>query len=416
MTALKDQFFRPQVFASSEHTAASMPAAPVSWRILCTFLALTTGAAAAFVVTAGYARKETATGALISTAGLVRVSARRVGVITALRVRDGDRVAPGQALFTIDAQQGLEGGGTVSAALIASLDAQIRLLKEQIASDPARVANEIVRLEAGIQSVKAQRLAVLAQRDLQAQLVQAASERRQTLAELFQKGSGTKVALQEQEAVHLSSRQSLADLDRQLAAIDRDLEQAQLQREQLPVQQNDRVSQLGLTLADRERERTEIESRGSQVIRAPVAGRVTALQITPGQLVDASRPVLTIVPEGAELKAELFVPSRAIGFVQPGQQVRLMIDAFPYQRFGTLDGSIETVSQAVLAPSEVFGAVTPKEPTYRVAVRLRQQGIQAFGRAVPLQPDMALQADIVLEERSLLAWLLEPILSLRGRM
>jgi membrane fusion protein len=413
---LTQQLFRSQVLANSEHTAASMPAAPLSWRILGTFLAVATSISVAFIATAGYARKETASGALISTAGLVRVSARRDGVVTDLKVRQADRVSSGQALFTIDSGQGLPGGGTVSAALIESLDAQIRLIKEQIALDPARVANEIVRLDASIQSVKTQRQAVLAQRELQVQQVQVATERRQTLADLYQRGNGTKVMLQEQEAVLLVSRQNLADLDRQLAALDKDLDQTQLQREQLPVQQSERISQLSLNLADRERERTEIEARGSQVVRAPVAGRVTALQVKPGQIVDASRPLLAIVPEGAELKAELFVPSRAIGFVQPGQPVRLMIDAFPYQRFGTLNGTVETVSQAILAPGEILGAVTPKEPTYRVGVQLRQQAIQAYGRPVSLQPDMALQADIVLEERSLLAWLFEPILSLRGRM
>ena len=393
-----------------------MPAAPLSWRIVGAFLTVSIGLAAAFVASAGYARKETASGALISTAGLVRVSARRDGVITDLKVREGDRVAPSQALFTIDSQQGLEGGGTVSAMLMASLDGQIRLIKDQIASDPARVANESVRLDATIQSVRAQRQAVLAQRELQAQQVQAATERRQALADLYQRGNGTKVALLEQESTLLVSRQNMADLDRQIATIDKDLEQAQLQREQLPAVQSERISQLSLSLADRERERTEIAARGSQVVRAPIAGRITALQVSPGQIVDASRPLLTIVPEGAQLKAELLVPSRAIGFVQPGQRVRLMIEAFPYQRFGTLEGIVETVSQAVLSPSEIVGIAPPKEPTYRVGVRLRQQAIQAYGRPVSLQPDMALQADIVLEERSLLAWLLEPILSLRGRM
>lgn len=393
-----------------------MPAAPLSWRILGAFLAAATGLSVAFVASAGYARKETASGALISTAGLVRVSARRDGIVTDLKVREGDRVVPGQALFTIDSQQGLEGGGTVSAMLIASLETQIRLIKEQIASDPARFANEIVRLDATIQSVKVQRHAVLVQRELQDQRVRTEAERRQTVADLYQRGNGTKVALLEQEAVLLVSRQNLADLDRQIAAIDKDLEQAQLQREQLPVAQSERISQLRLSLADRERERTEIAARGSQVVSAPVAGRITALQASPGQIVDANRPLLTIVPEGAQLKAELFVPSRAIGFVQPGQEVRLMIEAFPYQRFGTLEGLVETVSQAVLAPNEVVGVVTPKESTYRVNVRLKQQAIKAYGRAMPLQPDMALQADIVLDERSLLAWLLEPILSLRGRM
>lgn len=393
-----------------------MPAAPLSWRLLGGFLLAATGMLVAFIATAGYARKETATGILVSQAGVVRVSAQRGGVLTDLDVREGDHVVAGQILFTVASQQGLEGGRTLGATLLTHLDAQIALIKEQIASDPARVANEAVRLDASIQSIRAQLEAVAVQRAIQAQRIVAAEERRQTLAELYQRRNGTKVALQEQEGVLLSARQTLAELDRQQAAIARDLEQAQLQREQLPVQAGERLSQLRLSLAERERERAEIEARGAQVVRAPVAGRVTALQVAPGQIVDSDRPLLTLVPEGTELRAELFVPSRAIGFVQPGQPVRLMLDAFPYQQFGSQEGVVETVSQVVLAPNEVFGKVALREPSYRVTARLRQQRIQAFGRQVPLQPDMSVQADIVLAERSLLAWLLEPLFSIRGRM
>ncbi|WP_324617344.1 HlyD family secretion protein [Microvirga alba] len=369
-----------------------------------------------FISSAEYARKETAAGSLITTDGVVRVSAGREGVVTGLRVKEGDQVAAGQPLFTIGVRNGLEGGGSLHANLIQSIDAQIQLIKEQIAVDPARVANETVRLAAAIQSVRAQREAIAAQRRLQAERVDGAEERRQTLLQLYQKGSGTKVALQDQEGILLAHRQSVAELDRQMASVERDLEQAQLQKEQLPVQQSERLSQLRLGLADRERQRVEVEAQRAQVVRAPIGGRVTALQIGDGQIVDANRPLLTVIPDGHELQAELFVPSRAIGFVEPGQRVRLMIDAFPYQRFGAYSGTVDAVSQAILAPSEVFGRVPLKEPTYRVIVRLDRQTIDAFGRQVALQPDMTVQADIVLQARSLVAWLFEPLLSVRGRL
>jgi membrane fusion protein len=369
-----------------------------------------------FISTAGYARKETARGALISTAGTVRVFARSGGTVKGLVVKEGDQVEAGEALFTIDSQQGLEEGGTLAAALLRSLDAQIQLIGQQIDAEPKRIANEIVRLDATIESVKAQQRAIDAQRALQAERIDAAEERRRGLAQLYQKGSVTKVTLQEQEGIHLASRQSLADLDRQLAATERELEQSRLQREQLPVQQGERLSQLRLSLADRERDRTEAAARGAQVVRSPVRGRVTALQINNGQIVDQSRPLLTLVPDGAELKAELFVPSRAIGFVKVGQPVRLMVDAFPFQRFGVQKGHVETVSQTVLAPNEILAAISVKEPAYRVTVRLDRQDVDAYGMQVPLQPDMSLDADIVLEERSLVAWLFNPLLTARGRM
>lgn len=415
---MEHTFFRQEAAeaATSASSSASVPVAPISWHVLGGFLVAATAAIVLFVTTAEYTRKETAIGSLVAASGTIRVSAGREGVVSGLSVKEGDHVEAGQALFTIGLQNGLEGGGSLYANLMQSIDAQIKLLKEQIEADPARVANEIIRLDASIESVKAQREAIVAQRGLQAERVSAAEERRQTLSQLYEKGNGTKVALQEQEGILLASRQSLAELDRMLASIDRELEQARLQREQLPVQQSERLSQLKLNLADRERQRTEVEAQRAQVIRAPASGRVTALQASSGQIVDPNRPLLTIVPEGDELRAELFVPSRAIGFVEKGQGVRLMVDAFPYQRFGTYGGTVETVSQAILAPNEVLGRVSLKEPAYRITVRLERQTIDAFGRQVALQPDMTVQADIVLEGRSLLAWLFEPLLSIRGRL
>jgi membrane fusion protein len=64
----------------------------------------------------------------------------------------------------------------------------------------------------------------------------------------------------------------------------------------------------------------------------------------------------------------------------------------------------------------VTGPVMLREPAYRVKVALARQSIDAFGREVALQPDMTLSADIILEKRSLLEWLFEPLFSARGRL
>jgi len=388
----------------------------LSWQLLggAVVAALTIGLV--FISIAEYARKETVLGALASTDAVARILPRRDGVVTNLKVQEGSHVTAGQALFTIDSQQNLERGSALDAALIENLDTQIHLIQEQIDAEPVRSAHELLRLEATIRNIKAQRDATLSQRDIQLERVKASEERRQTLSQLYQSGSVTRVALQDQETIILSNRQSLADFERQLAGIERELAQAQLQLEQHPIERDERLSQLRLNLADRKRERVEVEGRKAQVIQAPISGSVTALQVSSGQIVDTSRPLLIIIPDKLELKAELFVPSRAIGFVSVGQRVRIMFDAFPYQRFGSYWGTIESVSQAVLSPGDLFGKVSLKEPAYRVTVRLDQQTVLAFGRRLPLQPDMGLRADIILEKRSLLAWLFEPILSLRGRL
>ncbi|WP_262267599.1 HlyD family secretion protein [Microvirga yunnanensis] len=391
--------FRPQAVtaAMGEHSSVSLPAAPLSWHLLGGFLIACAAIVVLFLATAEYARKETAPGAIVVAGGTVRMVPWRNGILTTVTVQDGDRVTAGQPLFTIASRQGLEAGGTLDDAILASLETQVEVLKEQIRADPARTDNEIRRLDAAIGAVAAEREALVVQRRLMAERIQVTEDRRDAVARLSEQGHATRAALQEQDDALLSRRQSLAEIDRELAEADKDLGRTELEREQLPVRQVERLAQLRLNLADRERQRAEAEAlaQRAQVFTAPITGRVTALQAAPGQTVDSGKPLLTLVPDNADRHAELFVPSRSIGFVTVGQRVRLMVDAFPYQRFGTIGGSVATVSQAV---------------------RLDRQVIDAFGRQVALQPDMTLKADIVLEGRSLVAWLFEPLISARGRM
>jgi membrane fusion protein len=126
--------------------------------------------------------------------------------------------------------------------------------------------------------------------------------------------------------------------------------------------------------------------------------------------------VAVILPEGGRLEAELLAPSRAIGFVQPGQDVALSLQAFPYQRFGTVAGTIRSVSSTVLGPSEVgIQGLRVEEPVFRIRVTLSREVMQAYGQMIPMQPGMLVSADIVFDRRSLLGWLLDPIYAVRGR-
>ena len=132
-----------------------------------------------------------------------------------------------------------------------------------------------------------------------------------------------------------------------------------------------------------------------------------------GQLADPKRMQLEIVPLSASLRAELFFPTRAFGFVRPGQEVRILYDAFPYQKFGTYRGTIAKVSQSILTGNDAIGPVALREPAYRVTATLERPDIDAYGQKVPLQPDMLLKADVILDRRSLMTWLLDPLLSAR---
>ena len=116
------------------------------------------------------------------------------------------------------------------------------------------------------------------------------------------------------------------------------------------------------------------------------------------------------------LYAELYLPSRAIGFVNEGQKVMLRYDAFPYQRYGLYEGTVSSIASAVINPNEASNLIQSQEPVYKVNVELKEQFVTAYNKKMPLQSGMSVNADIILGERSLAEWLLEPIYSLRGKI
>jgi len=103
------------------------------------------------------------------------------------------------------------------------------------------------------------------------------------------------------------------------------------------------------------------------------------------------------------------VPSSAVGFIRPGQHVRLMYDAFPQQQFGAFSGEVDRVSDFVLMPSEVPQTFFLREATFKVEIAIDTDSVAFEAGSAPLRPGMLLAAEIILESRSLVDWLLEPI-------
>ena len=135
--------------------------------------------------------------------------------------------------------------------------------------------------------------------------------------------------------------------------------------------------------------------------------------------IQGSRPIFSILPEGSQLQAELYVPSRAIGFVETGQPVRLLFDAFPYERFGALSGTIESVTDTVILPEDKEFLTTGEQPiqvpVYRVMVSLSSTHFDADGVEVPIRNGMLIDANIILEERTIFSWILQPVFAVLGR-
>ena len=177
------------------------------------------------------------------------------------------------------------------------------------------------------------------------------------------------------------------------------------------------LSALDAQVAAAAQEQVERRAQAEAVVTAPAAGIVAALLVEPGQVVAGGASLLTLLPEGSPLQAHLFAPSRAVGFIRAGQEVRLRYPAFPFQKFGSHRARVVSVSRSAIAPAELgfSPADGSREPLYRVKVALDSQTVAAYGRAEPLQAGMQVEADVLLDRRRLIEWVFEPLLSLAGR-
>jgi len=409
------KLFRPEAVAFQQHNRQWGQVSvlqPVPTGLTTWFMMVAVGLIAACLYFGSYARKETVTGYLRPAAGTAKIFAAQRGTIQAIHVKVDQLVEQEQPLLTIQTNQVADDDKDVNATMLVALRAQKASLSRQVDAEAQRAESERERLSASCGHLERQIAELQDQVELQSGRIKLSKEFVEAANTLKVKGDIPDIEVKRRQMALIEQQQSLSALKQQLAERQNQLTQSWASLQQLPTVTAQTVLGLHGQLAEIEQRIAEIDARRAYVIRSPTAGKVATLQATLGQAVDLQRLQLEIVPADNILVAELYVPARAIGFVRDGQTIRILYDAFPYQKFGTYGGQITGISQTILTAPEAGGPVTLHEPAYKVTARLDRPDIEAYGRRIGLQPDMLLKADLILERRSLLRWFFGPLLSL----
>jgi HlyD family secretion protein len=134
-----------------------------------------------------------------------------------------------------------------------------------------------------------------------------------------------------------------------------------------------------------------------------------------GTVVQPGTVLLTLVPKDDRLRAEVWVANEDIGFVREGQTVRLKFAAFPFQKYGMVDGAVEHVS-ADSAEGGGSSRVAPGDArnrnsalVYKALIALEAMQLELDGQRFPLSPGMQANAEILLGRRSVMEYLLSPV-------
>ncbi len=371
------------------------------------------GAIVAVIVLAllvgGYARKEIVQGWLKPDKGLVRVVSPLLGTVDTVHVVEDQVVNKGDSLVTLNLDTAFSAGEGVYGIALAEMETQIAERENLIPLTELRFASEALELEGQLAAIQAELSALEEQRQVLDERINTAEEALERISLLAKSDAVSKSDVDRQHESVLFLRQSATQVKQQIEIKKGELAINRLRLEGLPTNEEAAITELREGLAALRSQRAQVSGRGTLVMTAPVSGRIAALPLSSGQSVRPQQMTVALLPEGGYLEAELFVPTRAAGFIKEGQTVRLQFDAFPFQRYGIVEGKIVLVSRTIFDPSELPVALGVAGPVYRVLVSISTQHVDAYGEKFPLQTGMTLSAHIVQEERRLWEVLLDPL-------
>ncbi|NUW70842.1 efflux RND transporter periplasmic adaptor subunit [Vibrio coralliilyticus] len=369
-----------------------------------------------FLTQSEYSRKEKVKGYLIPEKGLVKVFSDRQGVVEELYVRESDHVTAGQPLVKVKNSQSLATGIELSDALskevskqILTLQVELETSEQMFQNDRTRLKRQIVQLNQSLSSVQKagttnkKRLAIKEDQYLKN-------------LKLFEKNyiSNAQLSLIQEE--YLEVLEINDRFEREMATIRVELSSLESDMESLPEKRLIKRALLERQISELKTKQFELENQYEFVKMAPESGVVTAIRPSLGMRINNQSPILSIIPMNSPLEIELLLPTRSAGFVQIGDSVKIRFDAFPYQKFGLVSGSIINVDKALILPTDKVLPIKIEEAMYRVRATLAQQSVTAYGKTFPLKVGMIADVDIILEKRTLLEWLLDPIYALKGQL
>lgn len=385
------------------------------WAALALALAI---AVIAFLIVGHYTRRETVVGQLQPSAGVLTLAAQITGTVTHAFVHEGEQVDAGQPLLEVSSNLVSASMGDTHAMVSTQLRAQEAQIRASLADLQPQAIARANDLQTRIGMLAAQIRQIDGQLALQRKQAVTANNFVEKIRPVLEKGVISLAQFNAYQAAALNDQAEVKALERQRLDTEQQRSALQAQLTQLPLDSATKSNQLRGQLAQLDAQLAENEAQRGTLLRAPSAGIVSTLLVKPGQNVTDDQPLLSILPKSSKLEAQLLVPSSAIGFVSAGDRVVLRYQAYPYQKFGQQYGKVMQVSRSALSPAEAASLLgrNVTTPLYRVLVRLDHQTIDAYGKVEALKPGMALNADILLDRRSLWQWVFEPLYGLRQQL
>ncbi|MDB2439274.1 HlyD family secretion protein [Hellea sp.] len=401
-----EPFFRKEVSDkySGENLGTITLTSPISYKIWFFALLLFFITLIFFLIKTDYARREKVAGTIIPSQGVVRVVAPNEGVIEKIYVSPSDTVLKGQALVKFSNNNYLEDGRNREETLTSEINNEILNKEKKIIT--LQEAKPIII--DNLNEQKASKIDEIKFIDNRIKDTSRVIEIENGIFLRYQKllDSETTSILEvsRQELSLLNRRQELNSLQSQKIILRSEISQIESEIELNPITSANEIADLQNEITRLKQELIDLSSNSASIITSPINGKVAYLIGNTGQPV-AGQTILALLPEEARFEVELYIPSSAIGYIQEGDEIRVEIDGYPYQKFGYQIGRVSRISEAVIKSNYLEEATGLNDPVFVARLTLKNQKINFAGKFYPIQSGMTVKGNLVIEKRKLWKWL-----------
>lgn len=378
---------------------------PTQIRILSYFILSMIMITVFFLLVGDYPKKQNVTGVIFPYGGIQKIFSPFKGTLKSIKVAEGDNVLQGQILGTIVTSHNLPENETVIEELKKQFDA-IKVKKEIIINDAEvkreMLKNNIIQIKNEIQE-NSILFKILEKRS------GIAKEQLTDYDKLLKKNLTSKDKHLAAEDSVLYKKSEYHQLKIKNSTLVRELNNEKYDNEKIQIEMNRQLQDLEEKRSSIIQKLFEIKNQRSFLIKARSNGVITYIQSSINETVDPERPVIIILPSSSKLEAKLYIPTRSAGFVRKGQKILIKYNAFPYEKYGVYKGIVKSIGKIALFENEYDTIQSTKEPVFKTIAELETCSIKVHNGYIRLKPGMSFNAEIILDHRSLLELILEPL-------
>jgi membrane fusion protein len=413
-----ENLFRQEVIENKNHRLEgkiSLVQPPI-FKSLTLLLLIIVAISLIFLSIGSYSRKERVSGVLQPDLGLVKLTAPQSGTLVELFVSEGQSVKQGQSILRVKSEKYGAEGVEINQSLINQYQFQLKNLQHLYQQQFLQNALQIKEFKTNRLNLLKKLKQLKLQNELFNKRIAINKSIVEQISSLASTGYISEIELKKQDDTLLSLKQQSSAIESETLSLNNQVENIDNQLSQLPIEQHKATSELLRQIEDIKVQLSSIKQQHLGELKSPIDGTISGLLIKKGRTLSSGQNILTILPKGSEIQGIIYVPTSAFGFVEEGQKTSIRYHAFPYEKFGLYNGHVAEISSTVILPSETDTPNIITQPSYRVVIKLDSDKVNAYGKAISLKSGMMLEADIVIEERSLIRWLFDPVFSIGGQL